>query len=407
METPAKKGKLNTKLLTLIIAIIIIVSVSVVAAQYALSQQPAQKSSQLPTLLLTLVGSDGSTKTLTETDMAVLQSYTGSGGIRSHGNQISGVGSYTGVPVITLLNLVGGIKSGETLTATASDNYTMTYTYGAIVNGQGFTTYDSSGSQKDATQPLKLVLTYFYQDTALASDQGPLRMGILGSEGLITQGNQWEKWVIKLQVNSEEPTATPTPTPTATPTATPTPTPTSTQTPTSTATPTPTQTSNPALPATQVQIIGATGTTVTVDQTNLASYTQTSGLGGKFKSVSGTFDYGTYAGVSMTTLLDLVGGMSSSQVLCVTGADGYAKNYTFSQVTGTGLTMYDPATNNTVTPTHSVTMIVAYYYNGTTTNLPAYTDGSYLVTAFVGQDGYSTIANLYCKFVTKLQVYNP
>jgi hypothetical protein len=402
MET-TKKGKLNKKLLASIIIIIVIVSISAVAAEYVLAQQPKQQNNQLPAMSLTIVGSDKTTKTLTETDIAALESYTGSGGIRSHGNQISGVGSYTGVPVLTLLDLVGGIKSSETLTATASDNYTMTYTYDAVIHGQGFTTYDSSGSQKDATQPLQLVLTYSFEGSTLSSDEGPLRIGVLGSEGLITQGNQWEKMVVKLQVNSAEPASTPSPTskPTTKPTSSPTP------TATPTATPTPTLTPTLNLPATQVQIIGATGTTITIDQTNLASYPQTSGLGGKFKSQSGTFDYGTYTGTSITTLLDLAGGMNSSQVLCVTGADGYAKNFTYAQVTCTGLTMYDPATNNTVTPTNPVTMIVAYYYNGTSTNLSSYTDGSYLVTAFVGQDGYSTTANLYCKYVTKLQVYNP
>jgi hypothetical protein len=403
MNNPAKKG-INKKLLASLVVIIIIVAASVVAAEYVIGQ-PKQSNNQLSAMTLTLVGSDGTTKTLTEKEISELESYTGSGGIRSSGNQISGVGSYIGVPILTLLDLVGGIESGETLTATASDAYTMTYNYDAVVNGQGFTTYDSAGNQKDATQPLKLVLTYYFEDAALPSDQGPLRIGILGSEGLVTQGNQWAKMVIKLQVNSAEPESTPTPT--ATPTATPAPTPTPAPTATPTAKPTPTATPAPSLPATQLQIIGATGTTLTVNQTGIASYSQTSGSGGKFKSQTGTTDFGTYTGISITTLLDLVGGMNSSQVLCVTGADGYAKNFTYTQVTCTGLTMFDPATNNTVTPAHPVTMIVAYYYNGTATSLPTYTDGSYLITAFVGQDGYSTTANLFCKYVAKLQVYNP
>ena len=71
------------------------------------------------------------------------------------------------------------------------------------------------------------------------------------------------------------------------------------------------------------------------------------GLEANTKASNGIFDYGTYAGVSMTTLLDSVGGISSGQVLSVKAADGYVKNYTYAEVTGTGLAMYNPATDAT------------------------------------------------------------
>jgi hypothetical protein len=404
MTANPTKTKFNTKLLASIITIILIVSISAVAAEYLISQ-PAQNqpNGELPDMTLTLIGADVQQKNLTKQDILALEAYTRQGGVKSHGNEISGVGTYTGIPVSALIDLVGGMTSDETLTAKTSDNYTMTYSYNQVVNGQDISTYDAvSGAQTTATQPVKLVLTYYREGTALPSDEGPLRIGVLGSEGFITQGNLWAKWVIQLKVNpSISPTATPTHTPTASPTATPI----TTYTASPTATPTPTLMIT--IPDTQVKVKGADGTTVTLNATQLATYTQTSGLGGKFKSQTGTFDYGTYAGVSMTTLLDTVGGMSSSQVLCVTGADGYAKNYTYAQVTGSTLTMYDPVSNATVTPTNPVTMILAYYLNSTATNLPAYTDGSYLITAFVGSDGLSTTANMFSKYVVSLQVYNP
>ncbi|MCW3999694.1 MAG: hypothetical protein NWE93_05605 [Candidatus Bathyarchaeota archaeon] len=401
MTTQPKKG-INTKIIAAIAIIIIAISLSAVAAQYMLNQQ-TQPPLELPDMTLTLVGSDGQQQTLTKTDILSLQAYTADGGIRTSNGEIKGVGTYTGVAVTTLLELVGGIESDQTLTATASDGYTMAYSYNQIVNGADFTTYDpATRSQTDATQPLKLVLTYSIDGAALPSDEGPLRMGVLGSEGLATQGNLWEKMVVKLQVNlPPEPTSTSTPSPTAKPTAKPT---TTSSNPTATPTPTPTPIS---IPATQLTIIGADGTTtVTLNEASLVTYAQTSGLGGKFKSQTGTTDYGTYTGISITTLLNLVGGLSSTQVLCVTAADGYAKNYTYTQVTGPGLTMYDPVTNATVTPTYPVTMIVAYYYNGTAANLPVHTSGAYLETAFVGQDGLSTTANLFSKYTVTLRVYN-
>jgi hypothetical protein len=278
----------------------------------------------------------------------------------------------------------------------------MTYTYDAVVNGQGFTTYDTSGSQKDAAQQLKLVLTYYYEGSVLSSDYGPLRMGILGSEGLVTQGNQWGKWVVKLQVNPSDSETTPSPTPQPTTAATATPTASPTTSPTITASPTPT--SSVTLPATQLTIIGANGNNVTIDQTALTSYTVTSGLGGKFKDVKGTFDYGTYSGVSVVTLLNLVGGISSSQQLIVTCSDGYSQSYSYTQVIGTALTMYNPATNSTAATTGPVTMILAYSYNSTVISASLGNPQAYLTTAFVGPDGYATLANMYSKDIVKLQV---
>ncbi len=139
---------------------------------------------------------------------------------------------------------------------------------------------------------------------------------------------------------------------------------------------------------------------------NLVAYTQTSGLGGKYKSANGIFDYGTYAGVAMTTLLNSVGGISSGQILSVSAADGYVKNYTYAEVTGTGLTMYNPSTVAPATPSSQVTMILAYHLNSTSTNLLSYSDGSYLTVSFVGSDGYATIANMFAKYVTEIHVYN-
>ena len=149
--------------------------------------------------------------------------------------------------------------------------------------------------------------------------------------------------VVKLTVN---PVATPAPTasPTVQPTATPTPH-------AHTTSPTDHRQHPLTIPDTHVTIIGADNTTVTLNAANLAAYTQTSGLGGKYKSANGIFDYGTYAGVSMTTLLDSVGGISNGQILSVKAADGYVKNYTYAEVTGTGLTMYNPATIAPATPT--------------------------------------------------------
>jgi hypothetical protein len=407
MASQEKKGKFNTKLLTAIIIIIIVVSLSVVAAQYALTK-PAATNGNLPAMTLTLVGSDGTTKTLTETDIAALQAYTAQGASRS-GGKVGAIATYTGVPVTDLLNLVGGMSAGQTLTVTAQDAYTNVYNYNQVVNGQDFHTYTSDGTSTTATQPLKLVVIYFREGAALGNDEGPLKIGVLSSEGLATDGNQWVKMAVKLTVNpaatpapSTSPTKSPQPTATAKPTAPP------TFEPYYSATASPTPSPSVTIADTQVTVTGADGTSKTFNKVDLLALTMTSGLGGKYRSDKGIFDYGTYQGVSISTLLDSVGGMTSSQVLSVVAADGYVKNFTYAQVQGNDLAMYDPATITATKPAYSVTTILAYALNSTSTNLPSYNnDGThYLMISFVGADGYATIANQFAKYVTEIHVYN-
>ena len=200
MTSETKTNTFNKKILAAIIIIIIVVAASVVAAEYVL-QQPSSNANLSP-LTLTLVGADGQKKVLNEKDLAGLESYTANGGFKSSGGLIAAVGTYTGVPILTICNLVGGITSDQTLTVTASDGYSMVYTYNQV-NGQDFTTYDSvTGSEKQPTQPMKMVVTYYINGTALPSDEGPLRIGVLGTEGLLTEGHFWTKMVSKIEVTS-------------------------------------------------------------------------------------------------------------------------------------------------------------------------------------------------------------
>ena len=204
------KRKINTKALAAIAIIIIIAAAALVSWQAnffqpSTSPSPSPSSSPsivLPPITLTVIGADGQQVVLNETGIAALASYTGPAGFKSSGGLIAAVGNYTGVPVLTLLNLVGGITSTQTLTVTASDGYSMVYTY-SQVNGQDFTTYDPvTGSEASPTQPMTLCVNYFVNGTALTSDEGPLRMGVVGPEGLLTEGHFWTKYVSTLQVTN-------------------------------------------------------------------------------------------------------------------------------------------------------------------------------------------------------------
>ena len=153
-------------------------------------------------MTLTVIGANGQQVVLNETSMAALASYTGKAGFKSSGGYIAAVGDYTGVPVLTLLDLVGGITSDQTLTVTASDGYSMVYTYDQV-NGKDFTAYDPiTGSEAAPTQPMTLCVNYFQNGTALSSAEGPLRIGVVGPEGLLTEGHFWTKMTSKLEVTN-------------------------------------------------------------------------------------------------------------------------------------------------------------------------------------------------------------
>jgi len=62
-------------------------------------------------------------------------------------------------------------------------------------------TYDHvTGNEVSRSAPIAAVLAFFRNGTALAQDEGPLRLAFLGSEGLITEGHNWVKSVVKMEI---------------------------------------------------------------------------------------------------------------------------------------------------------------------------------------------------------------
>jgi hypothetical protein len=151
----------------------------------------------LPAITLTIVGHDGTTVVLHQTDIGNMTSYRALGGrINSVGTR-SGLGNYTGVPINTFCALVGGLHLGQILRVTASDSFTQNFTY-AQVNGD-FATYNATGQLVPHNQPLTTILAYYFNDKNLTSG-GPLRFAIVGSEGLYTNSTYWVQKVVKLEI---------------------------------------------------------------------------------------------------------------------------------------------------------------------------------------------------------------
>jgi hypothetical protein len=150
-------------------------------------------------LNVTLVAANGTQVVLYSNDLIALSSVSGYGGTRSSSGTLGNYGVYTGVPIVTLLSRVGGVTSSNTVKVTASDGYATTYTYTQL-NAQGISTYDSTGTAVNATQPLTMIVAYFLNDTNISSSNGPLRTMIVGSEGLYSTGSLSAKMVVKIEI---------------------------------------------------------------------------------------------------------------------------------------------------------------------------------------------------------------
>jgi hypothetical protein len=198
--TPSRRlGSNCGKRLLLIATLALAVSRAVTCLSAQTS--PAATTVNLPPMSLTLVAANGTQLVLTSSDIGSLPSFTGYGGYETQGGFIRGLGNYTGIPLVTLCNLVGGIANGDNLKITASDNYTQTFSYDQLSGN--FTTFDAvTGQPVSHNQSLTPILAYYSNGANLSSSEGPLRLAIVGPEGLVTTSAYWVKFVVKMEILS-------------------------------------------------------------------------------------------------------------------------------------------------------------------------------------------------------------
>jgi hypothetical protein len=178
---------------------IVIISLSIVMIGKAAWQPNVQIDVNLQPMSLTIVALNGTQLLLNETSISVLPALRGVGAFENALGIIKGLGNYTGPSLNTFLNLVGGMNSDNALRVTASDGYNKTLSY-EEVNGE-FATYDvKTGQPVQHNQSLTPILAYHFNDANLSSSDGPLRLAIIGPEGLATSGPYWVKQVVKLEI---------------------------------------------------------------------------------------------------------------------------------------------------------------------------------------------------------------
>jgi hypothetical protein len=161
-------------------------------------------SAYLPTMSLTVVGQNGTAVVLNASDIANLPPYSGYGAWKGYCGAINDLGNYTGVSLVTLCNLVGGINSGDNLQITSAPGAAVssqTFNYSQVMGD--FVTYDNvTGEEVPHNESLTPILAYYFNGENVTD--GPLKIAIVGPEGLATYKPLWVECVVELEIFSSD-----------------------------------------------------------------------------------------------------------------------------------------------------------------------------------------------------------
>lgn len=171
----------------------------------------------LPDSTSLTITSGSNTITLTASDLLAMPSYTGVGAVRS-GGYISQktIGNYTGVPILYLCNLAGGVATNSIVKFRASDGYSSTIDY-SQVHDNSFTQYNISTNTVITGQNPIIILAYAVNGSEIPSPSageendlgGPLRVmvvsnngtsSIMANDGMATFGNIMAKYVTSIEI---------------------------------------------------------------------------------------------------------------------------------------------------------------------------------------------------------------
>jgi DMSO/TMAO reductase YedYZ molybdopterin-dependent catalytic subunit len=153
---------------------------------------------------VTLVGSNGEQRLLSYEDIRRLPYKEARGGLVTSVGVVYGPHEVRGVLLQDLCDLVGGIGPNDGVDVSAPDGYSMVFSYDQIYSG-GFPTYDPVTLQEITHEKQMILLTYEWDGKPIPhNDGGPLRLVVVSSENLLTEGHNWVMWVDKIEVFSLE-----------------------------------------------------------------------------------------------------------------------------------------------------------------------------------------------------------
>lgn len=146
-------------------------------------------------------------------------------------------------------------------------------------------------------------------------------------------------------------------------------------------------------------LTGRDGRQVVLSYTELKSLPVVETRGGFFSSVGVVYGPYTLKGIRLATLLDLVGGMTASDVLMVAAKDGYSSVFDYKQITGE-IDTFEPGSLHLV-PQGPVEFLLVFEQDGRPL---ADEEGKPLRLAVTNPDGLLTEGHWWVKWVDHLEV---
>jgi DMSO/TMAO reductase YedYZ molybdopterin-dependent catalytic subunit len=148
-----------------------------------------------------------------------------------------------------------------------------------------------------------------------------------------------------------------------------------------------------------VTLIGSSGEEMTLTYDEIRALPQYEGRGGFFTSVG--YINGPYRlrGVPILELCDLVGGITSQDIIFISADDGYSTVLDYRQVTGDFIT-YDPDTMREV-PHRELKLILMYELDG---RMPSHEEGRPVRLAIAGEEDLLTEGLYWVKWVKCIEV---
>ena len=150
-------------------------------------------------VILSLV-SENINKNYTMAELKALPSVSGLGGYKKTTGTLVGPSTYKGVPIISLLDDIGGPSPSSDLIIRATDGYVVSYSY-SMIAGQ-ITAYDNETGANLGIDEFEMIIAYEQDGNALATDDGPLRIVYLSDEGYLSDGNLWAKKIQEIELKS-------------------------------------------------------------------------------------------------------------------------------------------------------------------------------------------------------------
>jgi DMSO/TMAO reductase YedYZ molybdopterin-dependent catalytic subunit len=149
---------------------------------------------------VTLVGINGEQRLLDYDEIRNLPHQDARGGFLTSVGVKYGPYDIRGVLLQNLCDLVGGIPDNAGVDVSAPDGYSMVFSHDQIYSGN-FLTYDPVTLHETPHEAQKVLLTYEWNGKSIPhNDGGPLRLVIVSSEALLTEGHNWVSWVDRIEV---------------------------------------------------------------------------------------------------------------------------------------------------------------------------------------------------------------